>query len=159
MKEIALAGVNSRVFGDVLSTLLSRGYAVNAFVTAPEKVMLENVQLTVSRLDYADKAAMTQAFTGYDTVVVTVDDNLADHDNNDFNLKYYNEIINAARDASVKRVIVVGNFDSSAFLTTVLRHHQEDIDWVYISTEGDYAAYVAEEVTSPRFHCEAYVAE
>lgn len=158
MKEIALIGVNGHVFSGVLSTLLSKGYSVNALVTAPERVMLDNQALTVSRLDYADKSAMTEALRGYADVVITVEDNLQDHDHNDFVLRYYNEMVNAARDAGVSRVIVVGAADSSAFLMSSLRHHDKEIDWVFISTEGDYADHAACEVASPRFHREAYAA-
>ena len=54
MKEIALLGTTNHVFGDVLGSLLASGLSVNALVDTPEKVMLDDVRLTVQHLPVED---------------------------------------------------------------------------------------------------------
>lgn len=158
MKEIALTGINGHVFADVLTELLHRGLSVNAFVSTPERVMLENSALTVSFLDVADKEALKNKFVGYRNAIMTFEDNQTDHEANDFILKYYVEMVNAARKAGVTRLVVVGSPQSEAFFTGDLKRHA-DVDWVFISTEGDYARRTADEIISPRFHREKFVEE
>lgn len=155
MKEVALTGSNCHIFADVLSALLHRGINVNAFVTYPERLMLEDINLTVSRLDVADSDELRRGFEGYHDVIMTFNDDQTDVDSNDFTLHYYNELVNAARDAGVRRLIVVGSPESAAFFMGDLRR-RNDMDWVFISTEGDYADRAAREVVAPQYHKEEY---
>ncbi len=155
MKEVALTGSNCHIFADVLSALLHRGINVNAFVTYPERLMLEDINLTVSRLDVADRDELRRGFEGYHDVIMTFNDDQTDVDSNDFTLHYYNELVNAARDAGVRRLIVVGSPESAAFFMGDLRR-RNDMDWVFISTEGDYADRAAREVVAPQYHKEEY---
>ncbi|MBO5267277.1 MAG: NAD(P)H-binding protein [Muribaculaceae bacterium] len=158
MKEIALTGMNGHVFADVLTQLLHRGQAVNAFVSNPERVMLENSDLSVSLLDAANKDALREVFEGYHDVIMTFEDDQTDHEANDFILGHYVGMVNAAREAGVGRLVVVGSPEAEAFFMGDLRRHT-DIDWVFISTEGDYAARAVDEVITPHFHREKYVEE
>lgn len=57
--------------------------------------------------------------------------------------------------AGVARVIVVGSPESEAFFAGHLRRF-DDIDWVFISTEGDYAGRTAGELVAPKFHKEVF---
>lgn len=155
MKEVALAGTNCHIFADVLSALLHRGISVHAFVTYPERVMLDDVNLTVSRLDADNRITTTHDFEGFHDVILTFNDDQTDVESNDFTLHHYNELVNAAREAGVSRVIVVGSPESSAFFMGDLRR-RDDLDWVFISTEGDYADRTASEVVAPRCHKEEY---
>lgn len=155
MKEIALVGTNNKVFADVLSVLLARDVAVNAMVDYPEHVMLDDSELTVTRMDYYDEARMQEAFEGYHDVILTYDDNLADAAHNDLALKTYADTLTAARKAGVARLIVVAGADSEAYFTSLLRR-VDDIDWVFISTEGDYPDRAADELIEPSFHREVY---
>lgn len=155
MKEIAVTGTNNKVFADVLGVLLARDLVVNAMVDYPEHVMLEDSQLTVSRMNFYDKDAMREAFEGYHDAILTYDDNLEDIQHNDVTLKTFADTVTAAREAGVARVIVVGSPDSEAFFVTLLRR-LEDIDWVFISTEGDYPDRTADELIEPSFHREVY---
>ena len=157
MKEIALTGTNCHIFADVLSALLHRGVAVRAFVTYPERVMLDDVNLTVSELPADDKRRLADDLEGYHDVIMTFNDDLADHDSNDFTLRHYNEMVNAAIEAGVSRLIVVGAPESAAFFMTDLRR-RDTVDWVFISTEGDYADRAAAEATEPHYHKEEYPA-
>ncbi|MDE7467827.1 MAG: NAD(P)H-binding protein [Muribaculaceae bacterium] len=155
MKEIALAGINGHVLSDVLSGLLHRGAAVNAIVTNPEHLMIENTALTISHLNTQTKETLTEGFEGYNTVILAFGDDQTDKEANDFTLKYYNELVNAVREAGASRLIVVGGYNSEAFFVTDLRR-RDDIDWVYISTEGDYSTRAAEEALQPSRHHEVY---
>lgn len=158
MKEIALTGLSGHVFADVLSALLKRNVTVNAMVNNPERLMLDDVDVTVSHLDVTNKEELEHMFEGYHDVVMTFHDDLEDHDANTFVLDNYVKMVNAARNAGVARLVIVGSPESEAFFMGDLRRHT-DIDWVFISTEGDFADHTAEEIVAPRFHREKYVEE
>lgn len=155
MKEVALIGTNNKVFGDVLSVLLARDIAVNAMVDYPEHVMLEDQILTVTKMDFYKRDAMREVFDGYHDAILTYDDNLLDAAHNDLALKTFADTITAAREAGVARVVVVASPDSEAFYVTLLRRI-DDIDWVFVSTEGDYPDRAVNEVIEPSFHREVY---
>lgn len=155
MKEIALLGTTSHVFGVVLGKLLAKGLAVNAMVDFPEKVMLADSRLTVSHLPVEEHERVVEMLCGYHDVVLTYNDDLQDAYTNDLTLRYFVDTVHAAREAGVERVIVVGAADSQAFFVSDLRR-LDDIDWVFISTEGDYPDRAADEVVTPRFHKEIF---
>ena len=156
MKEIAVTGINGHVLADVLSALLHKGITINAYVNEPMKLMDTSTQLTVGLLRVDKKEELVRSFEGYHDVVMTFDDNQLNHDENNFVLDHYYEMINAAHEAGVSRVIVVGSPQSEAFFTNNLKR-RDDVDWVFISTEGDYASRVVGEIESPRFHKEVYI--
>lgn len=157
MKEIALLGANGPVMSHVLSHLLENGLSVNALTLFPEKVMIDNTQLTVSRFDVTSKEATTEALEGYNTVIIANETDLQNDELDNIILKYFAQTVNAARDAGVSRLIVVGAKESSGFYLNDLHRH-DDIDWVFINTEGDYAARAAQEALQPRFHREEMAA-
>ena len=151
MKEIALPGTASRIFGDVLGQLLNPGLSVNAFVDEPEKIMLDDSRLTVSHLDVTDETKSREAFAGYDTAVLVYNDDLRDARTNELTLKTFTRTVHAAREAGVKRVIVVGSENSEAFFVTDLRR-LDDIDWLFVSNVGPYAKRVRKEIEKPTRH-------
>ncbi len=155
MKEIALVGTNNKVFADVLSVLMARDVAVNAMVDFPEHVMVEDESLTVSRMDFYDEEAMREAFASYGSLVLTYDDNLLDVAHNNLALKTFADTLTAARKAGVGRVIVVAGQDSEAYFVSLL-NRIDDIDWVFVSTEGDFPNRAADELIEPSFHREVY---
>lgn len=155
MKEIALVGTNCRVFADVAGELLANGLAVNALVDFPEKLMLADDRLTVGHADVSRHDVMRESLSGYHDVVLTYNDDLQDAYTNDLTLRYFVDTVHAAREAGVARIIVVGSPDSEAFFVSDLRR-LDDIDWVFISTEGAYPARVAGEIINPRFHKEVF---
>lgn len=155
MKEIALLGTTNHVFGDVLSALLQSGLSVNAMVDFPEKVMLEDTRLTITHLPVTDHARTVESLQGYHDAVLTYNDDLQDPYTNELTLKYFVDTVHAAREAGVARIIVVGSPESEAFFVSDLRR-LDDIDWVFISTEGDYPSRTVSEVTDPHFHREVY---
>lgn len=155
MKEIGLIGTIDHVFGDVLSAFLQEGMTVNAMVDYPEKLMLDNSRLTVTHFPVGEHDKAVEAMQGYDTVVLTYNDDLRDVYTNDRTLKYFADTMHAAREAGVKRVIVVGSPDSEAFFVNDMQR-LSDIDWVFISTEGDFAGRAAKEVLAPITHNAVY---
>lgn len=157
MKEIALMGMNSPVLADILSALLHRNMAVNAMVTNPEHLMIDNTLLTVSHVDGKSVDTMAEDLEGYHDAVMAFGDDFTNAESNEFTLHAFPNMVTAARRAGVSRIIVVGSPQSAAFFLGDLRR-QDDIDWVYISTEGDFARHAADEVETPRHHREEYMA-
>ena len=155
MKEIALLSTTGHVFGDILGALLARGLSVNAMVDFPEKVMVEDSRLTVTHLPVQDHDRVREALEGYHDIVLAYNDDLEDAYTNDLTLKYFIDTVHAAREAGVARVIVVGAPQSTAYFVTDLRR-LDDIDWVFISTEGDFPNRAADELIEPSFHREVY---
>ena len=96
-----------------------------------------------------------ELLSGFHDAVLSYNDDLQDAYTNDLTLKYFVDTVHAAREAGVARIIVVGAADSQAFFVSDLRR-LDDIDWVFVSTEGDYPDCVAGEVTEPRFHKEVF---
>lgn len=155
MKEIALLGTTNQVFADVLGALMAKDLSVNAMVDFPERVMLNDTRLTVSHLPFGEEQQVVIALDGYDDAVLTYNDNLEDRYTNDMTLRYFVSTVTAARKAGVKRIVVIGSPVSEAFFVTELRR-LDDIDWVFISTEGDFAARAVAEVSEPRCHRQVY---
>ncbi|MDE6041262.1 MAG: NAD(P)H-binding protein [Muribaculaceae bacterium] len=143
MKEIALVGSVNEVQADVLGALLRDGKSVNAMVEEPMKVMIEDTRLTVTLMPVEDHKRLVEAFTGYKDAVLVYNDDLQDAASNAMTLKYFVDTVNAAREAGVERVVVVGGQYSEAFYMTYLRR-MDDIKWEFCSTRGDYSAKVVD---------------
>lgn len=152
MKEIALIGANGPVMSAVLTSLLERELSVNALTLFPEKVMLDNTRLTISRFDVTNEEAVREALEGYSTLVIANESNLENEAMDDLVLKYFQKTVEAAAKAGITRILVVGGKMSNAFYLSKLK--ATNLDWVYFDTEGDFAKYVADEVVAPRFHKE-----
>lgn len=155
MKEIALLGTVCPVQADILGTLLAQGLSVNTMVDNPEHVMIEDSRLTISHLPVEDHDSVRKALEGYSQAVLAYNDDLSDSYTNDLTLKYFVDTVHAAREAGVSRIIVVGSPDSEAFFVSDL-NRLDDIDWVFISTEGDFAGRTVAELTDPQFHRRTY---
>ncbi|MFG6385756.1 MAG: NAD(P)H-binding protein [Muribaculaceae bacterium] len=158
MKEIAVTGLNGHVLSEVLSYLLHKGVTVNAYVNNPERLMDTSTQLTASLLDVYDKERLRSLFTGYDTVIMTFDDDQSDHDENSFVLENYGRMVHAAREAGVKRLVIVGSPQAEAFFIGDLKR-QDEVDWTFVSTEGDFAKHATDEALTPTTHKAVYYAE
>ena len=158
MKEIAVTGLNGHVLSEVLSYLLHKGVTVNAYVNNPERLMDTSTQLTASLLDVYDKDRLRSLFTGYDTVIMTFDDDQSNHDENSFVLENYGRMVHAAREAGVKRLVIVGSPQAEAFFIGDLKR-QDEVDWTFVSTEGDFAKHATDEALTPTTHRAVYYAE
>ena len=148
MKEIALLGVNGTVLSDTLTALLESGASVDVFSSYPEHVMLDTTNITVNRLDTSTEDATRESLIGFDTVIIALENDLENDELGEYILRTYSHTVNAAIKAGAKKLIVIGGKDSEAFYCTELKHHDK-LDYVFTTTEGNYADAVAQLVAVP----------
>lgn len=161
MKKTALIGASGFVGGAILKELLSRGYEVEALVCNPENVKVQNPRLTVRKVDVADNKALAADLKGYDTVISAYNPGWANPDIYSLTLQNYPRIVEAAKEAGVRRLLIVGGagtlfcapglrvVDSGAipaeimggvrslgefYLDTLSK--EKAIDWVFFSPAG-----------------------
>ncbi len=161
MKKTALIGASGFVGSAILNELLSRGYEVEALVRNPENVRTDNPLVSVKKIDVADKDALTDTLKGYETVISAYNPGWSNPDIYNLTLKNYPAILQAAKKAGVKRLLIVGGagtlfcapglrvVDSGAippeimggvkslgefYLNTLT--NEKAIDWVFFSPAG-----------------------
>lgn len=155
-KEIALIGTDDRETGDILSRLMQHNIGVRFFTDTPEKVMVgDDSNVIVSGMDFYKHTLMEESLSGYHDAILVYNDDLSDAATNDLALKTFADTVHAARQAGVKRLIVVASPEATQYYTSTLRR-LDDLDWVYISTEGDYADHAVGEIVAPSRHKEIY---
>lgn len=108
MKKTALIGASGFVGSAILNELLSRGYKVEALVRNPEKITVENPNLTVKKVDVADEKALAEDLKGYDTVISAYNPGWTNPNIYSETLQNYPRIVEAAKEAGVKRLLIVG---------------------------------------------------
>ncbi len=67
-------------------------------------------------------------------------------------------MVHAAREAGVKRLVIVGSPQAEAFFIGDLKR-QDEVDWTFVSTEGDFAKHATDEALTPTTHKAVYYAE
>lgn len=161
MKKTALIGASGFVGSAILNELLSRGYKVEALVRNPEKITVDNPNLTVKKVDVADEEALAEDLKGYDEVISAYNPGWTNHNIYNDTLQNYPRIVAAAKEAGVKRLLIVGGagtlfcapglrvVDSGVipaeimdgvkslgkfYLDTLTK--ENDIDWVFFSPAG-----------------------
>ncbi|WP_138993176.1 NAD(P)-dependent oxidoreductase [Larkinella sp. C7] len=155
--KIVLIGATGFVGSALLKEALHRGYAVTAIVRHPEKMTVENPQLTVVKGDVLNEAEVAGLVAGHDAVVSAYNAGWQ-------NPNLYNEYLagslaiqNGTKKAGVKRLLVVGGAGSLEiapgvqlidtpqfpaewkpgalaardYLNTLKK--EEDLDWTFIS--------------------------
>ncbi|MCP1312910.1 MULTISPECIES: NAD(P)-dependent oxidoreductase [unclassified Halomonas] len=101
MAQVALIGASGNAGARILKELVTRGHEVTAIARHPEKIAsFEGVQALAGNVD--DRAALTRLLEGADAVISAVPFSNSDPDT----------LINAVRDAGVKRYLVVGGAGS-----------------------------------------------
>ena len=161
MKKTALIGASGFVGSAILNELLARGYEVEALVRNPGNVKVENDQLTVKKVDVADTAALAADLKGYDTVISAYNPGWTNPDIYALTLQNYPRILRAAKEAGVKRLLIVGGagtlfcapglrvVDSGIIPAEIMGGvkslgefylgnlaNEKDIDWVFFSPAG-----------------------
>lgn len=161
MKKTALIGASGFVGSAILNELLNRGYQVEALVRNPEKITVENPNLTVKKVDVSDVKALAADLKGYDTAISAYNPGWANPNIYNETLHNYPRIVEAAKEAGVKRLLIVGGagtlfcapglrvVDSGVipaeimdgvkslgmfYLDTLTK--ENDIDWVFFSPAG-----------------------
>lgn len=163
MKKTALIGASGFVGSAILNELLTRGYKVEALVRNPEKITVENPNLTVKKVDVADEKELAEDLKGYDTVISAYNPGWTNSNIYSETLQNYPRIVEAAKEAGVKRLLIVGGagtlfsapglrvVDSGVipaeimdgvkslgkfYLETLTK--ENDIDWVFFSPAGAF---------------------
>lgn len=161
MKKTALIGASGFVGSAILKELLSRGYQVEALVRNPDGLTVENQNLSVKKVDVSDTATLVSLLKGYDSVISAYNPGWSNPDIYNLTLENYPRILVAAKEAGVKRLLIVGGagtlfcapglrvVDSGAipdeimggvkslgefFLNTLI--NERSIDWVFFSPAG-----------------------
>lgn len=161
MKKTALIGASGFAGSAILDELLSRGYQVEALVRNPDNVKVENPLLTVKKVDVADTEALAAALKGYDTVISAYNPGWTNPDIYNLTLQNYPRILQAAKEAGVERLLIVGGagtlfcapglriVDSGAIPAEIMGgvkslgefylkklNNEKSIDWVFFSPAG-----------------------
>lgn len=161
MKKTALIGASGFVGSAILNELLNRGYQVEALVRNPENVKVTAPRLTVKKVDVADTQALAEDLRGYDTVISAYNPGWTNPDIYNLTLQNYPRILEAAREAGVKRLLIVGGagtlfcapglrvVDSGAIPAEIMGgvkslgefyldtlSAEDSIDWVFFSPAG-----------------------
>lgn len=163
MKKTALIGASGFVGSAILNELLSRGYNVEALVRNPEKITVDNSNLTVKKVDVADEEALVKDLKGYDAVISAYNPGWTNPDIYNDTLQNYPRIVEAAKAAGVKRLLIVGGagtlfcapglrvMDSGVIPAEIMDGvkslgkfyldiltKENDIDWVFFSPAGTF---------------------
>lgn len=163
MNKTALIGASGFVGGAILNELLSRGYKVEALVRNPSKITVENPDLTVKKVDVADEKALAEDLKGYDTVISAYNPGWTNPNIYNETLQNYPRIVEGAKEAGVKRLLIVGGagtlfcapglrvVDSGVIPAEIMDGvkslgkfyldiliNEKDIDWVFFSPAGAF---------------------
>ncbi len=168
-KKTALIGASGFVGSAILNELLERGYEVEALVRDPEKIKVTSDRLTVKKVDVADEKALEQDLKGYESVISAYNPGWANPNIYEETLENYPKILEAAKRAGVKRLLIVGGAGTlfvkpgvrlvdtgtlpaewlpgvkslgEFYLDTLMK--ENDIDWVFFSPAGNLGNMGAE---------------
>ena len=161
-KKVALIGASGFVGSAILNELLNRGYQVEALVNHPEKIKIDNPALTVKKVDVADEKSLEEDLKGYENVISAYNPGWANPNIYEDTLTNYPKILEAAKKAGVKRLLIVGGagtlfvkpgvrlVDTGTLPAEWLpgvkslgefylnkKKKKKDIDWVFFSPAGN----------------------
>ena len=109
--NIALIGATGFVGTPVLAELMARGHQVTALARTPSKIAPQP-GLTVVAADVLDAAQVAQAVAGHDAIISAYNPGWSEPQIHDLFLKGSQAILDGAKQAGVKRVLVVGGAGS-----------------------------------------------
>ncbi|MFT3721699.1 NAD(P)-dependent oxidoreductase [Pseudorhodoferax sp.] len=104
--NIAIIGASGFIGSALLAEALARGHRVTGLVRNPER-LAAHPQLTARRCDVYDAKDLAAQLRGYDAVLVSLRGQGA-NDVGEHYMQGFRAILQAARDANVKRLLVVG---------------------------------------------------
>lgn len=107
-KTVALIGASGFVGSAILTELLDRGWKVTALVRNPQKITTQNPALTVRKIDVSNEQELAEALRGFSTVISAYNPGWSNPDIYEDTLKNYRHILEAAKAAGVKRLLIVG---------------------------------------------------
>lgn len=106
--KIVLLGATGFVGSALLKEALDRGVEVTAIVRNPAKVKIESPLLTVVKGDVTDPEVIASVAKGADTIVSAYNPGWANPRLYEETLENYPKILEGAKKAGVKRVLIVG---------------------------------------------------
>lgn len=161
-KKVALIGASGFVGMAILNELLDRGYEVAALVRDPKKITIKNPHLSIKAVDVSNEKALASALKGYNTVISAYNPGWTNPNIFNDTLTIYPRIVEAAKDAGVKRLLIVGGagtlfakpglrvMDSGVIPEEILPgvkslgrfyldilSNEAGIDWVFFSPAGE----------------------
>lgn len=158
MKNVVLIGASGFVGTAILNELLNRGHKVTAIVRDAKKMTVSNPNLTIVETDVTDTDALKEADKGKDAVISAYNPGWKNPHIYEDTLKNYPLIVESAKQASVKRLLIVGGAGTlfyapgkmvmdaddvpaqllpgikslGEFYLNTLRK-EKDIDWIFLS--------------------------
>ena len=158
MKNVVLIGASGFVGTAILNELLNRGHKVTAIVRDAKKMTVSNPNLTIVEADVTDTDALKEAGKGKDAVISAYNPGWKNPNIYEETLKNYPLIVESAKQAGVKRLLIVGGAGTlfyapgkmvmdaddvpaqllpgikslGEFYLNTLRK-EKDIDWIFLS--------------------------
>ncbi len=158
MKNVVLIGASGFVGTAILNELLNRGHKVTAIVRDAKKMTVSNPNLTIVEADVTDTDALKEAGKGKDAVISAYNPGWKNPHIYEDTLKNYPLIVASAKQAGVKRLLIVGGAGTlfyapgkmvmdaddvpaqllpgikslGEFYLNTLRK-EKDIDWIFLS--------------------------
>jgi len=164
MKKILLIGASGFVGSAILNEAINRDYKVTAVVRNPEKITLENENLSVIKADVSSAETVAELSKSFDTVVSAYNPGWTNPNIAEETASVYNSILAGVKKAGVKRLLCVGGAGSlfsapgvrlmetgaipEAFMPAVkaladfyldVLTNETEIDWVFFSPAGSIA--------------------
>ena len=112
MKKVVLIGASGYVGKAILNELLERGHQVTAVVGDAPKVGLNHPKLEIKEADAEELPGMIEICRGKDAVISAYNPGWTNPDLYEDTLRIYPRILNAVKEAGVRRFLVVGGAGS-----------------------------------------------
>ena len=108
MKNIVLIGASGFVGSAILNEALNRGHKVTAVVLNPQKVSINNPNLTVVKADATNPDTLAELAKGKDAIISAYNPGWTNPRQYEETLENYPKIVEGAKRAGVKRLLIVG---------------------------------------------------
>lgn len=162
MKNVVLIGASGFVGAAILNEALNRGHKVTAIVRNPEKIQVESPNLTVLKADATNPDTLAEVAKGKEAVISAYNPGWGNPRQYEETLENYPKIVEGAKRAGVKRLLIVGGAGTlfvkpgvrlvdtgvlpeawlpgvkslgEFYLNTLTK--EQDIDWVFFSPAGN----------------------
>ncbi|MDE5879689.1 MAG: NAD(P)H-binding protein [Desulfovibrio sp.] len=111
-KNVVLIGASGYVGGAILNELLERGWHVRALVRDPQKITRKDPALSVEMVDVSDEKQLAAALAGCPLVISAYNPGWSNPHIYEETLSNYQKILEAAKAAHVRRLLIVGGAGS-----------------------------------------------
>ena len=108
MKNVILIGASGFVGSAILKEALYRGHKVTAIAPNPEKITIENPNLTIVKADATNPEILAGLSKGMDAVISAYNPGWTNPRQYEETLENYPKIVEGTKRAGVKRLLIVG---------------------------------------------------